>query len=814
MAELRQTIRRLFRAPGFTLTTALTLAIGIGATTAIFSVVNGILLKPLPFPESEQLVALRHQLPGLGRSDFAASPAIYFTYREHANVFESVALYTYNRASVTGTGEPEEVRRLLATHDLLGTLGVSPLLGRAFTAADDQEGNPPVVMLSYSYWQRRFGGADDAVGRALVVDGAPHEIIGVLPADFRFLEQPAEIAAPARPSRLFAFVPSFGERGIARLKPGVTLAEASADVRRMLPILYQTFPMVPGMTRPQLDEMGFGPSLRLLKDDVVGELDDVLWVLMGTIVMLLLVACANVANLALVQAETRAHELALRAALGAGRTTIARGLLLETALLGVVGGAIGLGLAAASLPQLLSFAAEELPDTLAVAIDARVLAFALTVSVGCGLLFGSMPVVKYAGPRISAVLSTAGRGYGASRERHRARNSLVIVQVALALVLLVASGLMIRSFAALRDVNPGFTAADEIQTFRISIPQAMAPELGRVVRMQNALEERLAAVPGVDAVGFSSGELPLLSSGPISPFQREDRPDAAAPILIDYRYVSPGFLPTLGTPVVAGRELEWSDYDDGARRVAAVSEALARREWGSTGGALGKRLRRGGNGEWLEIVGVVADVRHHGLDRPAPDTIYITSREDLAQFASRSVEFFVRSNRVGTAGFLDDVQRAVWFVNADLPLGSVQTLGEIYRGSMARTSLTLVLLGITGAMSLLLGLVGIYGVISYVVAQRTRELGIRIALGARGGALQRMLLWHVLLLVGAGVALGIGGAALLTQLMESLLFGVTALDPATYVGVAVVLVVTGALAGYLPTRRATRIDPMAALRAE
>jgi predicted permease len=813
MAELRQTIRRLFRVPAFTLTTVLTLAIAIGATTAIFSVVNGILLKPLPFPESERLVALRHRLPALGRSDWAASPAIYFTYREHTEVFESVALYTYNRASVTGADEPEEVRRLLATHELLGTLGVTPLLGRGFTAADDQEGNPPVAMLSYGYWQRRLGGTADALGRTVIVDGAPHEIIGVLPPDFRFLEQPAEIVAPARPSRLFAFVPSFGERGIARLKPGVTLAEASADVRRMIPILYETFPMVPGMTRQQLDGMGFGPSLRFLKDDVVGELDDVLWVLMGTIVMLLLVACANVANLALVQAETRAPELALRAALGAGRTTIAGGLLLEAALLGIVGGAIGLGLAAASLPQLLSFAAKELPDTLAVAIDARVLAFALALSVGCPLLFGAIPIVKYAAPRISALLRTAGRGYGASRERHRARNSLVIVQVALALVLLVASGLMIRTFEALRDVNPGFAAADQIQTFRISIPQAMAPEFERVVRMQNDLEDRLAAVPGVESVGFSSGDLPLLSSGPSQPFLREDRPDAAS-ILIDYRYVSPGFSRTLGTPLVAGRELEWSDYYDGARRVAAVSEALARREWGSTGAALGKRLRRGGNGEWLEIAGVVADVRHHGLDRPAPDTIYVTSREDLAQFASRSVEFFVRSNRAGTAGFLDDVQQAVWSVNPDLPLGSVHTLGEIYGGSMARTSLTLVLLGIMGAMSLLLGLVGIYGVIAYVVVQRRRELGIRIALGAPGGALQRMLLRQVLLLVGAGVALGIGGAALLTRLMESLLFGVMALDPVTYVVVAAVLVVTGALAGYLPARRATRVDPMAALRAD
>jgi hypothetical protein len=328
----------------------------------------------------------------------------------------------------------------------------------------------------------------------------------------------------------------------------------------MIPILYETFPMVPGMTRQQLDELGFGPSLRLLKDDVVGDLDDVLWVLMGTIVMLLLVACANVANLALVRAETRAHEFALRTALGAEQMTIARSLLVESALLGFVSGVIGLGLAAVSLPQLLSFAAEELPEPLAVvAIDARVLVFALVISAGCGLLFGAIPVMKYAAPRITAFLGATGRGYSASRERHHARNSLVIVQVALALMLLVASGLMIRTFVSLRDVHPGFTAPDRIQTFRLSIPQGMTPEFDRVVRMQNDLEDRLAAIPGVQSVGLSSGELPLLSGGPSGPFLREDRPDAAS-ILIDYRYVSPGFFRALGTPLVAGRELEWRDY--------------------------------------------------------------------------------------------------------------------------------------------------------------------------------------------------------------------------------------------------------------
>ena len=813
MIELRQTARRLARTPGFTVTTVLTLAIGIGATTAIFSVVNSVLLKPLPFPEPERLVALRHQAPGRGEYDLPASVPIYLTYREHDETFESIALYSYGRASVTGRGEPEEVRRLRATYELLDILRVSPVLGRGFTAADDEVDGPPVVMLSHGYWQRRFGGAEDVVGRTMTVDGAASEIIGVLPGNFRFLDERAEIVVPARPDRAIAFVPSFSERGIARLKPGVTLAEASADMERMIPIMYQTFPMVPGLTSQQLDDWGFGPNLRLLKEDVIGDLDDVLWLLMGTIVMLLLVACANIANLQLVRAETRARELALRTALGASWTTIARSLLGESLLIGLVGGAVGLALAATGLPLLLSFAAEELPDAVAVTIDPLVLLFTFAISVGCGLLFGAIPIVKHAAPRIATLLSAAGRGYNASRERHRARNALVVAQVALALVLLVASGLMIRSFQSLRDVDPGFIDPDRIQTFRLSMPQDLVPEFDRVVRTQNDIEDRLAAIAGVESAGFSS-LLPLSSSGPgpNTAFLREDQPDGPS-ITTDFRYVSPGFFGALGTPVVTGRAFRWSDYD-GTAQVAAVSETLARREWGSPAAALGKRLHRGGEFEWLEVIAVVADVRDHGVDRPAPATIYLTSNEVAAQFLSRSVTFFVRSDRVGTAGFLDDVQQAVWSVNGNLPLGSVQTLGAVYRDSMTRTSLTLVLLGITGAMSLLLGLVGIYGVISYLVAHRTRELGIRIALGARHGALQRMLLQHLLLLVGVGVALGLGGAAVLTRLMESLLFGVAALDPVTYAVVAAVLTATAALAGWLPARRATRIDPIRALREE
>jgi predicted permease len=811
MIQLRQTLRRLFRAPGFTLTTVLTLGVGIGATIAIFSVVNGVLLKPLPFPNSDRLIALVHQAPGAGRSELAASPAFYLTYKEHNTTFESVALWTANTAGITGTGDPEEVPRLGGTYELLATLGVQPMLGRTFNEAEGQPGAVPTVILSYGYWQRRFGGAENVLGQPLVVDGSPREIVGILPPDFKFTQQPVALVTPDSLVGDVPFVPSTGPRGVARLKEGVTLEEASADVARMIPIYLNSYPIVPGLTREAVEAMQIGPNLRTLKDDIVGDLDDVLWVLMGTIVMLLLVACANVANLQLVRTEIRGQELAIRAALGAARGRIARGLLAESLLLGLMGGVVGLGIAATTLPLLLSIAGENLPAALAISIDATVLAFVPAISLLAGLTFGLIPVIKYAGVHAAKRLGGMGRVMSSSRERHRVRNALVVAQVALALVLLVGSGLMIRTFQSLRGVDPGFTEPREVQMFRIGIPQAAAPDLPRMIRLQNDIVDRLAAIPGVESVGFSTRQL-LAQPGPTGPFSLEDKPDAA-PLSPVFRYASPGYFKTLGTPIVAGRDLEWADHS-GTPLVGVISQTFAEREWGSPAAAVGKRLRRAANAPWIEVIGVAGDLRLHGLEQSAPDAIYLSSNEPIGRFVIGNAHFVVRSERVGTPAFLRDVEQAVWSVNGNLPLGSLVTLGDVYARSMARASLMLVLLGITAAMALALGLVGIYGVLSYVVTQRTREIGIRMALGAQSMQLKRVVLGNVLALVVVGVAVGLGGAALLTRLMESQLFGVTALDPATYGAVAAVLIVTGVLAGYLPARRATRVDPMAALRAE
>lgn len=806
MIQLRQTVRRLSRTLGFTLIVVLTLAIGIGATTAIFSVVNGILIKPLPYPDADRLIALRHQSPG--DDNRAASAALYFTYRDYNEAFESVALWFADTATIRGTGGPEEVRSLVVTHEFLPTLDVRPAVGRAFSAGDDQVGSPRTVILSHDYWQRRFGGAANAIGENLLVDGEPHAVIGVLPRSFRFSRQQADVLTPMQPSRAIAVFGPTGEQGIARLKEGVTLEEASADVARMVPIAREQFPL-PGNEGAEAPTR-FGPNLEYLKDNVVGNLDDVLWVLMGTIGMLLAVACANLANLQLVRTEGRGRELAIRAALGAGWGAIAATLLLETTLLGLAGGAAGLGLAAVGLPILLAAAAEHLPSVLEVTIDLTVLVFTLAISLAAGIAFGLVPVVKCAGPRIAAALQGGGRAYSTTRDANKTRNVLVIAQVALALILLVAAGLMIRSFESLRNVEPGFAQPEQVQTVTLSIPEGSVPEFDRVIRMQNDIQDRLSDVSGVESLGFAS-MVPLGGDGPDGGFLLEDR----EPVSAEFRFTSPGFFQTLRTPLVAGRDFAWTDYYDGESSEAVViSESLARREWGAPAAAVGKRMRRTPASPWAEVVGVVGDVHLEGVDIEAPDTVYVTLRDGLAQWMSRTVTFVMRSERVGTGGFLEDIQEAVWSVEPTLPLASVRTMDDLYRQSMARTSLTLVLLAITGGMALLLGLVGIYAVISHMLTRRTREIGLRMALGAHSAGLQRMLLRRVLGLVAVGVALGLGGAAAVTRLMESLLFGVTSLDAATYAAVAVALALAGAVAGYLPARRVTGIDPMQALREE
>ena len=814
---LRQILRRLGRAPMFTSVTLLTLAVGIGANTAIFSVVEGVLMKPLPYPHPEQLVGVWQTAPGIHITDLDASPSTYLIYREQSRTFADIGIYQGDSVNITGLAEPEQVGALDLTDGLLPILGVSPMLGRLFTAADDSPGSADTVMLTYGFWIRKFGGDRSVVGRTITVDGKLRQIIGVLPQEFHFLGSDIALILPLKFDRAKIFLGQFSYVAIARLRPGVTLAQANADVARMLPIVERSFPPPPGFSLKLFEDARIGPNLRPLKQDVVGDVGKVLWVLMGGIGLVLLIACANVANLLLVRAEGRQQELGIRAALGASRGRIAAELLLESLILALLGSFVGLGLAYAGLRILVAMAPTGLPRLNEIGVDGTVVLFTLAVSLVASLFFGSVPVLKYAGARLGTGLREGGRSMSESRERHRARSALVIVQVALALVLLISSGLMIRTFRALTRVNPGFVAPSELQTFRLGISENEVKEPERVIRMQQEILNKLEAIPGASSAAISMG-VPMDGNHWTDPVFAKDRAYSPGDLPLRlFKFIAPGYFKTLGTPLVAGRDLTWSDLYD-RHPVAIVSEKFAREYWHDPLSALGKQIRVSTKDDWREVVGVAGDVHDDGMDKEAPASAYWPIL--MAHFESdevnvrRDVAFSIRSPRAGSESLMSEVRRAVWSVNPNLPLADAHTLEYFYRRSMARTSFTLVMLAVAGGMALLLGVVGLYGVIAYSVSQRRREIGIRMALGAQHQELTGMFVRHALALTGMGIACGLGAAPALTRLMSSLLFGVKSVNLATYAAVSLGLIATGALASYLPARRAAGVNPVESLRAE
>jgi predicted permease len=679
------------------------------------------------------------------------------------------------------------------------------------------------VVLTAGYWRTKFGADPSAIGRTIMLDSRKREIIGVLPDSFRFLDRQVSLVAPYRFDRSKVFLGQFGFAALARLKPGITVADANADIARMIPISLTRFPPFPGGSAKMFEEARLAPNVMSLKDDLVGDVKTVLWVLMGTLAMVLLIACANVANLLLVRGESRQQELAIRAALGAGSTRLARELLLESVALGVLGGLVGLVLASGALRLFVAAAPGNLPRLNDIAIDGPVLLFTLVLSILAGLLFGAIPVVRYARVPLGLTLRAGGRTATASKDRHRARNTLVVAQVALALVLLVSSGLMIRTFQALRDVNPGFTRPAEVQTLRLSIPDSQVKDESAVTRMHQAIMEKIAALPGVTSVALVS-RVTMSGEGWHDPVLAEDRTysESQIPPIRLFKFVSPGYPGTLGVPLVAGRDFTWTDLYE-MRPVAMVSENLARELWGQPSAAIGKRIRPYPRGVWREVVGVVGDMRDDGLNKKATASAYWPvlmadfqpSAKDTRQpFVQRNLTYAIRSSRTGAAGFADEVGRAVWSVNPNLPLAGVRSLQEIYDASLARTSFTLAMLGIAGGMALLLGVAGIYGVISYSVSQRAREIGIRIALGAQPRSVMQLFVRHGLTLAVIGVALGLAAAAGTMRLIGSLLFEVSPLDPVTYGLVSLALVGATVLASYVPAMRAAAVDPIDALRSE
>jgi len=825
LADLKFTLRRLRKSPGFAITVLLTLAIGIGANTAVFSVIDGVLLKPLPYPEPEQLVALWLNAPGApGLANFQngllLSPSMYFSFSEHNHAFKSLGVFAPDTANVTGLAQPEQAHTLLVSDGVLQSLAIQPLLGRWLSREDQDPHAAKRVILSYGYWQRRFGGDRSVIGRSIELDSRTVEIIGVMPRGFRVVDRDFDLLVPLQFDRGTLKLAGFGYNGIGRLKPGLSIAQSNADVVPLIETWMHTFSNGPGTNPFYYRLWKISPGFRSLKDQVIGNVSSVLWVVMATVGLVMLIACVNIANLLLVRAESRQHELSIRAALGAGRARIARELLMESLLLGLMGGFVAIGVAYAALRLLIAMGPANLPRLSEVTLDSRSLLFTLTVSIVSGLFFGSIPALKYAHSRAAAALSGSNRTASASRTRQRSRNVLVIAQVAMALVLLISALLMIRTFASMRNVNPGFNDPEHLATVRIFVPDLLVKDPVQVTHIQNEISEKIAALPGVTSVGFSAAA-PMEGMDPNwdeMAVEGKVYPGGEPPMRM-FNYVSPGFFHTMGTSLLAGREYTWDDLY-GLRNNIIVSENFARDNWGSAPAAIGKRIRQFTNMPWQVVVGVVQDVRHNGVDEKAPEIVYWPSMIQSPYTRTptidgpRATTYLVRSERAGSEALVADIQRAVWSVNANLPVANPATMQDIYAKSMARTSFTLTMLAIAGTMALLLGIIGIYGVISYAVSQRTREIGIRLALGAQKSELKWMFVRSALVLTATGVAIGVVAAAALTQSMKSLLFGISPLDPLTYLTVPLVLCAAAALASYLPARRAAGVNPVQALRVD
>jgi len=818
-SDARYAFRALLSRPAITAVAVATLAIGSGAATTTFAVVDSILLEPLAYPDADELVAVWLDAPGatwpVDPGQLPLSGPMFLTFAEQNRVFENLGVWTPGTATITGEGEPEEVPRIAVTVGVLEALGVQPLLGRWLSVREP--GDVPQIMLSYGYWQRRFGGDASVVGRTLNVNAGVREIAGVMPPGFRIADTEADLLlGPMQFERIEPELANFSFFGVARLKPGMTVASANADIARMIPLWKETWPAGAGDASTYTDVWRIAPAVRPLKQDVVGEIGDLLWVVMAMIGGVLVIACANVANLLLIRGAARQHELAVRAALGAGVGRLRRATLFEGLAVGLLGGLTGLAIAAAGLRALIAIGPESLPRLGEVALDADVVAIALAAASLAGALVGAVVAARVDARGLREGLHAGGRTSSSGRGQQRLQQSLVVGQVALAVVVLISAGLSMRTAAALRAVAPGFSGAEQVQTLRISMRASQVPDPVQVARRQQQIIEAFDALPGVTAVGLASN-MPMDGFNAISgTVEVEGRP--TEPVARRFKGISPGVFAALGVPLVAGRDYSWADLYD-YRPVVIVSEGIARDLWGEPAAALGQRLREVGEGKpWREIIGVVADVREDGLRDPVPQTVYwpVLTRQASPAVGDvwRSVCFAIRSSRAGTEELNRELRAAVWSVDPNLPVTWVRTLEDIYKLTEARTTFALVTLAVAACAALALGVVGLYGVLSYAVTLRRREIAIRLALGAQQRDVRGQFVSNGVLLAAFGIAVGLVVAAGVTRLMASLLYEVEPVDPLTYAVVAVALVAVAALASYVPARRASTVDPAESLAAE
>ncbi len=809
MAELLRDVRYAFRAltksASFTIVTILTLAVAIGANTAIFSVVDGVLLRPLPYPDAEEIVTVSLGASAGGVDEIPFSDRGFWHFVEKHRSFAAFGGYTVQNVPLVGDGPPEQVTAALMTRGAYDVLGLPPVRGRLPSEEEDAPGGPLVAVIGHAMWQNRFGGETSVMGATLDLNGVNREIIGVMPARYDFPSPDVDVWLPYR---LNPASENFGGHhisGLARLSDGATIESATADAEGLI---------------ARFGEAGYGPQwlsnvftgrafVRSWKEELVGDARQPLLILLGTVGFVLLIACSNIANLFLLRAEGRTRETAVRIALGAGRGRVIRYVVVESMMLALAGGAVGILLAALGTRLLVSLAPVSIPRLHEIGITPNVLLFTIGVTVLAGLLFGVLPAARSFSYRMVAALRDGGRGATVGRERHRARNILVVLQVAMALLLLVGSGLMVRSFQELRSVDPGFDSGGLV-TFQLSPPPSRYQSPEATARFYDDLLARLRTLPGVQAAGAAT-QLPLASGGTtVLATQVEDFPLGPDdfPPTFHVRRVTPGYFEAMRIPVVEGRVFEDRDHQNRLGS-AVVSTGVKERFWPDAS-PIGKRVAP--SSAWASIVGVVGDVHQRGLDAESEPTIYMPML-DSAGGGVRSMSVAIRTS-LPPLSVMPAVRSQIQQLDPVLPITDVRTMETIVSDSMSRVSFTAFLLVLAALVGLFLGAVGIYGVISYTVAQRTVEMGIRQALGASAAGLRAMVVRQGVALTVVGMVVGLAAAAALGRVMTSLLYGVRAFDPVTFAAGAAVFLVVAVLASLLPAQRAASIAPSEALRAE
>ena len=805
--DVRYAMRMLGKHPGFTAVVVLTLALGIGANAALFSVVNGVLLNPLPFPQPEQLVALNQRKPNVAAGSI--SYPNFLDWQKENQTFSAMAISRESSFALVGTGEAERVRGRRCSVNLFSVLGVKPALGRDFAPGEDEPGAGPVVMISAGLWQRRFGGAPDVAGKSLTVDDKSYTIVGVLPASFT-LYRDTDVYVPMGQwgnSGLQNRGAGLGLRGIGRLKPGVTLAQAQADLDGVMGRLAEVYPET---------NRGNGAALIPLKELLIGDVRPILWMLLGAVGFVLLIACVNVSNLLLARATGRTREFAIRSALGAGQWRLLRQSLTESILLALAGGGLGLLLAALGTRAALNVLPTGLPRADEVGLDARVLIFTASIALLTGVLAGLAPALKTRQWRLSETLKESGRGAGGGR--HRAQGVLVAVEVSLALVLLIGAGLMIRTLSALWDVDPGFRS-DNVLTFALSFPPSMRSASADAKRASlRDLSDRLNSMPGVKAASFLTGASPMQGQESVF-FWLDGQPKPASTSEMNqalvYR-VEPGYLTAMGIPLKQGRF--FTGQDEVQTQPIVVIDEVCARQYFPSADPLGKRINLGDNRGPSEIVGVVGHVMQSGLDSDDRQLLRAQLYLPFRQFGWNSeVGVVVRAEGVGgkaEPALLNSIRRVVQNQHSQNVVYNAQTMNEVIADSLSRRRFAMILLNAFAVVALVLSGIGLYGVISYLVGQHTQEIGIRLALGAQRKDVLLLVLSQGMKMTLGGVALGLLASLGLTRLLTKMVYGVSTTDPATFAVIAALLILVALLACLIPARRATKVDPLVALRYE